>query len=29
VLNKIASDLATVTGLIFDVSFTKNTSTWQ
>jgi len=29
VLNKIASDLATVTGLIFNVSFTKNTSTWQ
>ena len=29
VLNKISSDLATVTGLIFDVSFTKNTSTWQ
>jgi hypothetical protein len=29
VLNKIASDLATVTGLIFNVSFTKNTEKWQ
>jgi hypothetical protein len=29
VLNQIASDLATVTGLIFDVSFTKNTDKWQ
>jgi hypothetical protein len=29
VLNKIASDLATVTGLMFDVSFTKNTDKWQ
>jgi hypothetical protein len=29
VLNKIASDLATVTGLIFDVSFIKSTKTWQ
>jgi hypothetical protein len=29
VLNKIASDLAEVTGLIFDVAFTKNTEKWQ
>lgn len=29
VLNKIASDLATVTGLMFNVSFTKNTEKWQ
>jgi hypothetical protein len=29
VLNRIASDLATVTGLIFNVSFTKNTESWQ
>lgn len=29
VLNKIANDLATVTGLIFNVSFNKNTETWQ
>jgi type I restriction-modification system DNA methylase subunit len=29
VLEKIASDLATVTGLIFNVSFTKSTETWQ
>ena len=29
VLNKIASDLATVTGLIFNVSFTKSTESWQ
>lgn len=29
VLNKISADLATVTGLIFNVSFTKNTKTWQ
>lgn len=29
VLNKIASDLATVTGLMFTVSFTKSTETWQ
>jgi hypothetical protein len=28
-LNRIANDLATVTGLIFEVSFTKNTQTWQ
>jgi hypothetical protein len=29
VLNKIASDLAAVTGLMFNVSFTKNTDKWQ
>lgn len=29
VLNRIASDLATVTGLMFEISFTKNTRTWQ
>jgi hypothetical protein len=29
VLNKIASDLATVTGLIFNVSFSKSTESWQ
>ena len=29
VLNKIASDLAAVTGLMFNVSFNKNTDTWQ
>lgn len=29
VLNKIASDLAEVTGLIFEVAFTKNTEKWQ
>lgn len=29
VLNKIASDLATVTGLMFNVSFNKNTEKWQ
>jgi hypothetical protein len=29
VLNRIANDLATVTGLMFEVSFTKNTRTWQ
>ena len=29
VLNRIANDLAEVTGLIFDVAFTKNTNTWQ
>jgi len=28
-LEKIASDLAAVTGLIFDISFTKNTQKWQ
>jgi len=29
VLNQIASDLAAVTGLMFDVSFVKNTKSWQ
>ena len=29
VLTKIANDLAEVTGLMFQVSFTKNTKTWQ
>jgi hypothetical protein len=29
VLEMIANDLATVTGLIFDVSFKKNTESWQ
>ena len=29
VLTKISNDLAEVTGLIFQVSFTKNTKTWQ
>jgi hypothetical protein len=29
VLNQIASDLAAVTGLMFDVSFVKNTAKWQ
>jgi len=29
VLNMIASDLATVTGLLFDITFTKNTKKWQ
>ena len=28
-LEKIATDLAAVTGLIFDISFTKNTKQWQ
>jgi len=28
-LERIASDLATVTGLLFDITFTKNTKTWQ
>ena len=28
-LEKIATDLAAVTGLIFDISFTKNTKKWQ
>jgi len=28
-LERIASDLASVTGLLFEVSFTKNTKTWQ
>lgn len=29
VLDKIAADLAEVTGLIFEVTFTKNTERWQ
>jgi hypothetical protein len=29
VLERISNDLATVTGLMFQVSFTKNTRTWQ
>ena len=29
VLNRIASDLAEVTGLMFQVKFTKNTQSWQ
>jgi len=29
VLDRIANDLATVTGLMFEISFTKNTRTWQ
>lgn len=29
VLDKIAADLAEVTGLIFEVTFTKNTEKWQ
>lgn len=29
VLNRIASDLAEVTGLMFQVTFTKNTQSWQ
>lgn len=29
VLTRIANDLAEVTGLMFQVSFTKNTKTWQ
>ena len=29
VLNRIASDLAEVTGLMFQVTFTKNTAKWQ
>lgn len=29
VLNKIASDLAAVTGLMFNVSFNKSTESWQ
>ena len=28
-LERIASDLATVTGLLFDITFTKNTKKWQ
>jgi hypothetical protein len=28
-LEKIGTDLAAVTGLIFDISFTKNTKQWQ
>lgn len=28
-LNKIANDLAEVTGLMFEVTFEKNTKTWQ
>lgn len=28
-LERIASDLASVTGLLFEVSFTKNTKKWQ
>jgi hypothetical protein len=28
-LERIASDLAAVTGLLFDITFTKNTKTWQ
>jgi hypothetical protein len=29
VLDRIANDLASVTGLMFEISFTKNTRTWQ
>ena len=29
VLERISNDLATLTGLMFQVSFTKNTRTWQ
>jgi len=29
VLNRISNDLAEVTGLMFEVSFTKNTEKWQ
>ena len=29
VLDRIANDLAAVTGLMFEISFTKNTRTWQ
>ena len=29
ILTAISNDLATVTGLIFQISFTKNTKTWQ
>ena len=29
VLERISNDLATLTGLIFQVSFTKNTTTWR
>lgn len=29
VLNKISNDLAEITGLIFEVTFTKNTNKWQ
>lgn len=29
VLTRIASDLAAVTGLLFEITFTKNTKTWQ
>jgi hypothetical protein len=29
VLNKIALDLAEVTGLMFEITFDKNTESWQ
>lgn len=29
VLNKIANDLAEITGLMFEITFDKNTDTWQ
>jgi hypothetical protein len=29
VLNKIANDLAEITGLMFEITFNKNTDTWQ
>ena len=29
VLNKIANDLAEITGLMFEIKFDKNTDTWQ
>jgi len=29
VLNKIANDLAEITGLMFEIKFDKNTETWQ
>ena len=29
VLDRIASDLAEVTGLMFEVKFTKSTAKWQ